>query len=397
MRSPSDPVEADDRWWMLVVSASFSVALGAGTITIPLVALNAGYSPAMIGFLAAIAAGVQFTARLALPPLLGRFPDRALILGSSLLMALAFGLLAASTALPVFVAAQVCQGGARAAFWTSAQAHVVRGARHPVRRLVDLTLAGNAGTLSGPLIAGTLASIALPLALIAGIVGGLLSAIASVGLRRLPPFDRRAAIGSLALLRRDGVSLAAWASTVSGGWWSMVGSYVPVLLVGAGLGPQAIGASVTVSEGAGSLALVALRRVAPSRVRRLVTIDGFVMAAVLVGLAVTPPIVAVYLALLALGGAASGSVTALAPAMASLAAGAEEQGDALALSGAFRAGFLFVSPAAVGALLAVAPLGSALVVLGMGLGLPGLVLARPSGGAASPRSAPRSPQDGPSR
>ncbi|MEO7665315.1 MAG: MFS transporter, partial [Candidatus Limnocylindrales bacterium] len=147
MQPRAKPNEADDRPWMLLVSFGFSIALGAGTITIPLVALDAGYSPATIGFLAAIAAGIQFAARLSLPPLLGRFPDRVLILGSTLLMALAFGLLIASTALPVFIAAQICQGGARAAFWTSAQTHVIRGASHPVRRLVDLTLAGNAGTL----------------------------------------------------------------------------------------------------------------------------------------------------------------------------------------------------------------------------------------------------------
>ena len=64
----------------------------------------------------------------------------------------------------------------------------------------------------------------------------------------------------------------------------------------------------------------------------------------------------------------------LAPAMATLAATPDEQGDALALTGTFRAAALLASPAAVGAMLSVVALPAAVVLLGAGLGLPGLLL-----------------------
>ena len=94
-------------------------------------------------------------------------------------------------------------------------------------------------------------------------------------------------------------------------------------------------------------------------------------------LAIVPSGLLGYGVLLVLGGIASGAVTTLGPAMASQAATVDEQGDALALSGTFRAAALLVSPAAVGALLGVVMLPAAMVALGVGLGLPGLAFGRP--------------------
>jgi len=87
-------------------------------------------------------------------------------------------------------------------------------------------------------------------------------------------------------------------------------------------------------------------------------------------------VVAAYALLLLTGGAASGTVTTLAPAMASLAAGPEEQGDALALSGTFRAGALFGAAALVGGLLSVITLAPALAILTATTLIPGAVLHR---------------------
>ena len=72
---------------------------------------------------------------------------------------------------------------------------------------------------------------------------------------------------------------------------------------------------------------------------------------------------------------------ALRPAMASLAVAPEWQGDAMALTGTFRAAALLAVPAAVGALLSVVTLPVAVVALGLGLGLPGLAIGRGGGGA----------------
>lgn len=110
-----------DRVAALAVVFGFSVGLGVATVAIPLLALAAGYDPASIGFLTAIAAATQLATRLRLPWLLGRFPDRTLIALSSVLMLLGFGLLAVTTALPAFVAAQLLQGAARGIFGRAAR------------------------------------------------------------------------------------------------------------------------------------------------------------------------------------------------------------------------------------------------------------------------------------
>ena len=69
-------------------------------------------------------------------------------------------------------------------------------------------------------------------------------------MRRLPTYDRQGSPGATRLLRRDGVDVACWASVVGGGWWAMLGSYIPVILVGASVGSQGIGWLITLSEGA---------------------------------------------------------------------------------------------------------------------------------------------------
>ncbi|MBA2700281.1 MAG: MFS transporter [Chloroflexi bacterium] len=366
----------DDRVAALAVVFGFSVGLGVATVAIPLLALTAGYDPASIGFLTAIAAATQLATRLRLPWLLGRFPDRTLIALSSVLMLLGFGLLAVTTALPAFVAAQLLQGAARGIFWTSSQAHAVRDQARPVQRLVDLNVAGNAGTLVGPALAGSLAALGLPIALAAAALGGAGAAVGSLMLRRLPPFDRRHSAGSVDLLGREGVDVACWASTVGGAWWSMIGSYVPVILVGAGIGPAAIGWLITGSEAAGTIALLALRTVATRWIGMAVRVGAVTAVAALVAVALAPQLLATYVVLLLIGGAASGTVTTMAPAMASLVAGPDEQGDALSLSGTFRAAALFGAPAAVGGLLSIVALSPALLILAATVGLPGLFVGR---------------------
>ncbi len=374
-----------DRMAALTAVFGFSLSLGVATVSIPLLALSAGYDPAAVGFLVATSAASQFGARLTLPILLGRFADRSLIGASSLLMAMAFVLLVTSTALPVFVVAQLCAGAARAIFWTSSQTHAVRGDGPAVRGLVDLNVIGNTGTLAGPALGGMLAVFGLPVALAAAALGAAGAAVAAVFMRPLPPYDRTQSAGTVGLLSRDGVDVACWASVAGGTWWSMIGSYIPVILVGAGLGTIGTGWLVSGSEAAGMIALLVLRRLPERRIGRVVRGAGFVAIGALIGVAVAPARPEVYALLLAVGGAASGTVTTLAPAMASLAAGPNEQGDALALSGTFRAGALFAAPAAVGSLLVVLPIAGALALVGAIVALPGVAVGsgrirrRPSG------------------
>ncbi len=369
---------------------AFSVGLGVATLAIPLLALGAGFGAATVGFLVATAAATQFLTRLALPILLGRFPDRTLIALSSALMLVGFSLLAVNIALPVFVLAQVLQGAARAIFWTASQTHAIRGVSRPVQRLVDVNVAGSAGTLIGPVLAGSLASFGLQVAMAAAVAGAAMAVMGTPLMRRLPPFDRQLSGGSMSLLRRDGVDVACWASAAGGVWWSMVGSYIPVILVSSGLGPAAIGWLITASETAGTVALLSLRNVATRWVPTAVRIGAFgaltalaavAMAALLVigptfGRMDAPPPIVVYAVLLVLGGAASGTVTTMGPAMATLMSEPDEQGDALSLSGTFRAGALFGAPATVGGLLSVMALVPALLVVVAAAAGPGLIIGR---------------------
>ncbi len=365
-----------DRATSLIVVGLFSHGLGIGIVAVPLIAIAAGYDAPSIGFLVAVAAATQLTSRFALPWLLGRFPDRSLSAIAAAALAGSFAALAVTTVLPVFVLAQILQGIGRAIFWTSSQTHAVRDTGRPVDRLVDLNLAGNTGTLSGPLVAGVLGAIDLRLALAAAVLATGAAALGALALHHLPPFDRRRSSGTLSLLRRPGIAASSWGSVVGGGWWSMLGSFVPVLLVGVGVGTLGVGSLITASEAAGFVTLFALRGLAVQHVGRTVAIGGFAGCGALIGLAVAPASLPVYVALLLVGGAASGTVTTLAPALAAAEAGPDEQGDALALAGLFRAGALFSAPAAVGALVSVVPLTAGLFTLGAALAAVGVVVER---------------------
>jgi MFS family permease len=365
-----------DRPIALGVAFGFALSLGIAVVAVPLVALGAGYDPAAVGFLVATAALSQLSTRLALPWLLGRYADRSLIGLAALLMLGSFSLLLVSTALAAFLVAQVAQGAARAVFWTSSQTHAIRSGGSQVRRLVDLNLAGNAGTLTGPALAGMLATFGLPVALLGAAVAAGLAAAGSPLMAPYEPYDRRRSAGAFRLIRRDGVEVACWANFVAGAWWSMLGSYVPVILVGAGLGSVLVGWLVTISAGAVAVMLVAIRRVSPGRIRPLVRGAALAEMAALVGIAMAPHVLLAYVGLLIAGGASAGIVTTLAPALVTLAASEHEQGDALALSGTFRAIAGLSAPAAVGALLSIAALPFALAGVAVGVAAPGLVFGR---------------------
>ena len=370
-----------DRIASLAVIFAFSIGLGVATVAIPLLALESGYDAAAVGFLVATSAASQLGFRLCLPWLLRRVPDRSLTALASLFMLAGFGLLLVSTVVVVFVVAQLLQGAARAIFWTSSQTHAIRGEGRPVDRLVEMNVAGNAGTIIGPVVAGSLAVLGLPVAIAAAAVGAAVAAVGTLALRRLPAYDRERPPRSTRLLRRPGVDVSCWASVVGGGWWAMLGSYIPVILVAASVGSQGIGWLITLSEGASIVGILVLRGIAHGRIRGAVQGGSFAAAIALIGIAAAPTELVGYLVLLIVGGVASGIITTLPPAMASLAAEPEEQGDAMALTGTFRAAALLAVPATVGALLSVVTLPVAVVALGLGLGLPGLAIGRGGGGA----------------
>ena len=333
---------------------------------------------------------MQLAGRLALPWLLGRFTDRSLTAISAVMMVAAFVLLIWSTVLPVFIAAQLLQGAARAIFWTSSQAHAIRDQPEPIRRLVDLNVAGNAGTLVGPAVGGLLASIGLTVALVAGAAGALVAVAGTAFLRAFPPFDRKRSAGTRRLLRRTGVDVACWASVVGGLWWSMMGSFVPVLLVARASARSASAGRSPDPRRPGCSPCSRSGRSRRTRIAPAVRIAAVVASVALVLIALLPPVLPIAIALLLIGGAAAGSVTTLSPAMATLVASADEQGDALSLTGTFRAAALFASPAAVGVLVTPFAVGPAMAIVTLAVGAAGAVVGRdPDVPGGEPRAGPQ--------
>lgn len=358
----------------LVSVVAFSIALGIGTVALPLLALAAGYSPATIGFLAATSAITQLLARLQLPWLLDRLPDRALIAAAGVLLSVSYLSLLVSTSLPSFVASQLLQGAARALFWTATQTHAVRGASGTVSMLARVMGLSGVGSMIGPVLAGLLAGISFQAALGAGLAASVLTTAACLGLERLPPYARGDEPQGTRIWRRNGADLACWSNFAGGGWRAILGSYVPVILTAAGLVPGMVGVLVALADAAGIAVLAVLVRLPTQRIQPALELGVVAACVALAGLPIvaTSP-VAVGL-LLALGGAGAGTIVTLGPAVASESVSGGEQGAAIAATGTFRAAALLLTPAAVAGSLSAISLGPAIALAALAIGAPTLLV-----------------------
>lgn len=365
----------------------FSLSLGASGLVMPLLALSAGYDPAMVGVFTAISAVAQLGVRLGLPWLLTRVPDRHLIVAANVMMVASFGLLFLTSALPAFVVAQLLQGASRALFWTASQTHAVRNRGAMVRSLALVQTLGNVGQLAGPAIAGLIAAQSIHSALLfagalafVGLAAGTLMAV-------LPPFPRQERNGGPRIWQRPGVDLACWASYSAGGWRAMLSSYVPVALATAGQPPQVIGFLLMVSEGSGLAASGLLMRSRPPDVRLWLQAAVVIVAATLI---VFPLVTAVAPAAglaLAFGGLGSGLLMSLGPALATQSVTEDERGEAIAVTGTFRAAALLVTPAAAAAALTVVTLPVGLLVAAIAIGAPPIIAGLRGHAVATPSPA----------
>jgi predicted MFS family arabinose efflux permease len=361
---------ARDRLRALTAVLGFSFSLGIGNLALPLLALAAGYDAVTVGLLTATSAISQFVLRLQLPMILGRVPDRILIVGACLMLGSSYGLLILSTALPIFVIAQLLQGGARALFWTASQTHAARSAGIPVRMIAQVSAVGNIGSMSGPAVTGVLAATSLQLALLVGLASAVLGAIVGVTLARLDPYVRRSRLGEARLWRQPGVDVACWASFTGGGWRALMNSYVPVLLTSAGMPPNAIGWILSGADGAATIAITALVRLPPRLTR-----PSLPIAVVVAGLPLAIlPFVAFHPvwagAIVILSGIGSGLVMTLGVAVARELSHPGDEGEVIALAGTFRAAALLVTPTAVALSVAAVGVGAALSVAGIAIALP---------------------------
>lgn len=351
--SPRDRLLAD------VTTVLFTVSLGMASVAFPLLTVAVGHEAGAVGALVAVSAVAQTVARLGMGRLMEVFSTRTLVLFAGILLIASNALLVASTELWVFAVAQAVQGASRAYFWSAAQTHVVRGAAaSSVGALARMNTAVGAGSLAGPVVAGMIAVFSLPLCFVvaAGIAAVALVPVAL--LERFPPFERHVEPGrtrARPIWNREGVPIAIVMNSVSGAWYALLVSYVPVVVTESGHSAASAGALVGLAHLASTVGGIAAR--GASRLPLGVVVALGVTAAGL-GISLASLLAAQVVvsgAFLALSGIGAGLLQTVAPALAADSVGEHEQGRAIVTLGTFRSATLLVTPLSVSALLLLGP------------------------------------------
>lgn len=362
--------EADGHW-VAGTNAGFSFALGAASVALPLQALAVGYSAVEVGVLIAVSAISQMIGRLLLARVMRVVPDWLIVAAACLLLGVSCLVVVGSSDVVPFVVAQLLQGLARAAFWTGSQTHVVRGKQSSVRALASVNLVGNVGLLSGPVVAGLLIGEDARLALGVSAAFAFLSVLPAARLDRLPPFRKLSNRQPGHMWQRRGVWEGCYAGVTAGAWRGLLGSYVPLALVHAGQASLTVGVLVSIANTAAILGAWLVGRMEDeSRMRDVLLlgtpVTGLALAA-MGPLAFSSVLAAVALTV---SGIAAGGLQVLGPATAADAVHPEERGEAIAATGTWRAASLFVAPLLTAGLVAVVPVGMAMVLTGAAIAVP---------------------------
>lgn len=360
-----------DGHWVAATNVGFSFALGMASVALPLHAVAVGYSAVEVGVLTAVSAISQMVGRLFLGQVMRVVPDWLIVAVAAVLLAASCLVVVGSSAIVPFVLAQLLQGVARAAFWTGSQTHVVRGDGSSVKALAAVNLVGNLGLLSGPVVAGLLIGDDARLALGVSAAAALLTVLPAARLDRLPPFRKLSERQPGHMWQRQGVWEGCYAGVTAGAWRGLLGSYVPLALVHAGHASLTIGMLVAVANTAAIVGAWVVGRIDDESWNRHVLLLGTPATGLAVG-AVGPLASFSILAALALvvSGIAAGGLQVLGPATAADAVHPEERGEAIAATGTWRAASLFVTPLATAGLVAVLPIGAAMVVTGAAIAVP---------------------------
>lgn len=365
-----------DAWATDLTGLAYGVSLGAGTLILPLVALDAGYSQADVGLLTAASAVAQIAVRLVLGAAMRRFPDRALVTAAGALLLMSFVVIGLSDALAPFLMAELLQGASRACFWTGLQTHVVRGDAPIVKNLARANVVANIGILAGPITAGQVMERSSGAALV---VGGVLAAAAvllSFGMQRLAPFVTADLPVRSPLLRRPGVAAGCLAVGVAGSWRGFIGAYAPVVLGAAGHAAGTIGMLIAAANAATTVSTVALARLTIRDAPRIITVASLAVAVASASIGFVASTTALAGACLLAGGLGAGALQILGSAVATEAVHEEERGEAMAVTGTSRALALFSAPLGVAGLLQLTTLAPALAVMGVVLVTPALLARR---------------------
>lgn len=355
-------------------AAVYALSLAIASVALPLLALRAGYSAAEVGVLTAVSAIAQLATRTVLAAVMRHWADWTLIAGAGVLLALSNGLVSLSDSLVPFIVAQLLQGVSRACFWTGTQTHVVRGPATAAGALATVNLVSSVGLLAGPVVAGVLSEQTPVLALTVAAGIAAVGVLPTFLLDRLPPFVPPADRPPGRLWRRPGVEIGCWGGVTAGAWRGLLSSYVPVALDAARQSASTIGVLVSVANGAALVGSAVAARVAPRWSSRVV-LGGMVVTGLTTALtAALASHLILSAVVLAASGLAAGTLQVLSLAMASDSVHPEERGEAIALSGTFRAAALFAAPLAVAGMVVVLPLAPAVAAVGVVMTVPALAL-----------------------
>jgi MFS family permease len=339
-----------------LTSLLFGMTLRMAGVVLPVYMAHEGVPISTIGLVVAASGITQLAVRPWLAHLLRRFPDRSVIVVAILLVSVSGFAVLIGPYLWVFIASQLLQGAARALYWTASQTYVVRGKDRSASSLAEVNFASSVGQLIGPAVAGFVLGQSVTGAVVALGVVPLVSLATALRLDRHEPFPPKVRTPGAGSWRNGMVRSGAWGGVSAGAFEGLVSSYVPVLLLHHDFSAGTIGVVLSVSNVGGVLGGLTASRFPSRRARTALWSSALFTGGGLMATATWPDSVVAVTVGLTVGGFAAGVLRTLGPAAAADAVPEGNKGDALTMTGTFRALSLIASPAIVGGLVLAAPL-----------------------------------------
>jgi Major Facilitator Superfamily len=370
----------------LCATVLFGFGLSVSMITLPLLALAAGYSAAQIGALTAVAAVGQIGTRLILPALMRRFSDKTIMFAGCFLLIFSCAVVVVSSSVPFFVGCEVLQGAARGFVWTASKTHLVRRSGPSLPRLAADNLTSNIGNLAGPAVGGLVAQQSLTLALL---LSGSIASLMCVAVRFMTSNVQPTTSGRLhseraaRTWRLPGVRMGCLSAITSGGWLALMNGYVAVLLSAAGHDASSIGVMLSLANAGAVIGGTAIFRVAPPSMRSGAAIAAFAVGGGIACVCVSAAGALLPAAALAVAGIGAGALQTFAYALAAEAVVPDQRAEAIVAVGLARALSLFTVPLAAAGALVILPMAGAVALTGVALSSPVLLSARRNGAGRS--------------
>lgn len=356
-----------------VTAILFATAIGVSSVSLPLLALNAGFSPSQVGIYVSLSAVAQILTRSVLGVGLRFIEDRTLLAVSALAFTLSFGAVAIKVSVTTLLVGWILQGVARGSFWTGSQSHVIRAKNSPIRAMAILTFFAGIGQLAGPSIAGVLGDHNSQYPIVLGAVICLLVPVPVYFLDRLELYHSDDRSRHSGVWRRPGMGRASWSGVASGGWRSVMDAFLPTVLHSAGHTSVVIGILVSVANASvlgGALLLARIKETVTNKAYAL-SILGPAACICLIGPTAKFPLLITVM--LIAGGLGAGALQTMGPALAAMSVNAHEAGDAIAFYGTVRSSAMFAAPFTLSGIVAVATVSTGLGVVGGLLALPTIV------------------------